>query len=131
MTSKQLDKRIYRLPNLDKKDHENWTPDRDILNLPSPYRIGLMAPPNRGKSTMIKNILLRADPPFDTIVLIHPDAESDEYKDVKAIVLDYIPEPSEWNYKGKTLCIVDDIELKLMDKKQKSNLDRLFGYVTL
>ena len=130
MSSKQLEKRIYRLPNADKQDHETWYQGRDLLNLPTPYRIGLMAPPNRGKSTMIKNILLRANPKFDTIVLIHPDAESEEYKDVKAIVLDHIPDPTEWNYKGKTLCIVDDIELKLMDKKQKSNLDCLFGYVS-
>jgi hypothetical protein len=34
MSSKQLEKRIYRLPNADKHDHKSWTPGRDILNVP-------------------------------------------------------------------------------------------------
>jgi hypothetical protein len=130
MTERKLEKRIYKLPNADKKNHEVWYPGRDLLNIPAPYRIGLMAPPNRGKSTLIKNILLRADPLFNNIILIHPDQESDEYSDVRATVMNTIPAPEDWKYEGKTLCIVDDIELKLLDKTQKSNLDRLFGYVS-
>jgi ABC-type cobalamin/Fe3+-siderophores transport system ATPase subunit len=131
MTERKLEKRIYKLPNADKKNHEVWYPNRDLLNIPGPYRIGLLGRPNSGKSTMIKNILLRADPQFDNIILIHPDGEDNkEYSDVRAKCLSEFPSPDEWKSDGKTLCIIDDVELKLLDKKQKSNLDRLFGYVS-
>jgi hypothetical protein len=88
MTDKKLEKRIYKLPNADKKNHEIWFPGRDLLNIPGPYRVGLLGRPNSGKSTMIKNILLRADPQFDNIILIHPDGEDNkEYSDVRSCKL--------------------------------------------
>jgi hypothetical protein len=94
-----------------------------------------MARPNSGKSNFIFNLILQAHPEYEQVILIHPDEHSKEYERVHAIVRKDIPAPEEWqtitnNAEKKTICIIDDLEIKLIDKKQKSNLDRLFGYVS-
>lgn len=131
--AKKLKPRIYVLKNADKSFHEKWEPERDLLNFPHPYRLALMARPNSGKSNFIKNIIIRASPPFRNIILLHPDGKSNEYDDVNADVRSELPAPEAWGEltgNRKTLCIVDDIEIKLLPKNQRSNLDRLFGYVS-
>jgi len=132
-----LEQRLYVLPNSDKKWHESWRdiPNRSLLNIPWPFRLALMARPNSGKSNFIFNLILQAYPEYEQVILIHPDEHSKEYQRVHAIVRKDIPDPEEWqkitnNAEKKTICIIDDLELKLLDKKQKSNLDRLFGYVS-
>lgn len=127
-----LPKRIIPIPNPDKKFHEKWTKKRDMLNFPAPSRILLFGRPNVGKTTIIKNIILRAKPAFEEVVVIHPDAEyTQEYDDLEGVVmLDEIPQPKEWEGEVKTLCIIDDMEFKTMASSQKYALDRLFGYVS-
>jgi hypothetical protein len=76
-------------------------------------------------------MLLRADPPFTKIVVCHCDADgTNEYDDVSAEMLGRIPLPEEWKGDEKTLCIVDDLEVKNLPKDQKIALSRLFGYVS-
>lgn len=133
----ELEQRLYVLPNSDKKWHESWSDinNRSLLNFPWPFRLALMARPNSGKSNFIFNLILQAHPEYEQVILIHPDEHSKEYERVHAIVRKDIPAPEEWqtitnNAEKKTICIIDDLEIKLIDKKQKSNLDRLFGYVS-
>lgn len=125
-------KQIIKLANADKGFHEHWEPDRDMLNLPHPFRAIIAAPPHSGKSTVIKNILLRADPPFKKIVIVHCDPENTaEYEDIdKVELVAHVPMPDEWDGETKTLCIIDDIELKILSNEQKTALSRLFGYVS-
>lgn len=127
-----LPKQIIPIKNPDKLFHEKWTKKRDMLNIPSPARILLFGKPNVGKTTIIKNILLRAKPPYEEIIICHPDAEyTQEWNDIDATIINQIPAPPEWSGNNvKTLCIIDDMEFKTMDKEQKYNLDRLFGYVS-
>lgn len=131
MSKKKLPDEIIPIKNPDKLFHEKWTSSRNKLNIPHPYRCILMGRPNSGKSTVIKNLLLRAEPPFEEIFVIHPDAEfTKEYDDLKVNMLSEIPAPEEWQGENKTLVILDDLEFKGMGKEQKRNLDRLFGYVS-
>jgi hypothetical protein len=53
---------------------------------------------------MIKNILLRAEPSFNNIILIHPDGEDNkEYSNVRANCSSEFPSPDEWKSDhGKT-----------------------------
>lgn len=128
----KLPSRLIALENADKKFHEKWYSGRDMLNFPHPFRVILAAPPHSGKSTVIKNILLRADPPFQKIVLVHCDPENTaEYDDIECVeTRSDIPMPEEWSGECKTLCIIDDIELKKLKSDQIAALSRLFGYVS-
>ncbi len=134
-----LPRRIIPIENPDKEFHEQWHNNRSMLNFPHPFRLVALGPPNCGKSTTVKNILLRAHPPFQEIFIIHcdpPDPDDDEntgtkeYDDIDCEFLDEIPSQDEWQGDVKTLVILDDLEFKQMDKDQKRNLNRLFGYAS-
>ena len=131
--NRKLPCRILSLPNADKKWHEDWEPDADMLNFPHPFRAVICARPNTGKTTIVKNILLRQDPPFRKLYVVHVDADyTEEYDDVEAEYLEEIPSPQSHIFDGKkkTLLILEDLEFKFMPKIQLRNLDRLFGYVS-
>lgn len=122
---------IIALPNADKEFHEHWNKGRNMLNIPHPFRCVALGPPNVGKTTIVKNIILRAKPEFEEIYVIHCDPDyTKEYDDVGAEMLSEVPSPDEWEGKVKTLVILDDLEFKCMNKDQRRNLDRLFGFVS-
>lgn len=126
-----LPQRIIPISNPDKEFHESWSEDRDPLNIPHPYRACLFGKPNVGKTTIALNLLLRADPPFKKVFIIHLDSDfSQEYDEVDCEFLDEIPSPQEWVGDEKTLVVLDDLEFKNMSKQQKSHLSRLMGYVS-
>jgi len=127
----KLPNEIIALPNIDKAFHEKWTKSRNMLNIPHPWRGVLLGPPNCGKGTVVKNLLLRADPPFEEVFCIHCDpAYTKEWDDIGAVMMDKIPEPDEWEGRVKTLVILDDLEFKGMSKNQRRCLDRLYGFVS-
>lgn len=129
--NRHLSNVIIPFKNKDKKFHEKWTGGRNLLNFPHPWRGVLLGPPNSGKSTAVKNMLLRADPPFTRMVVIHCDPDgTKEYDDCDAEVIGEIPPPESWPGDEKTLVVVDDVDVKRMSKDQASALDRLFGYVS-
>ena len=129
----KLPNKIIALPNPDKDFHEKWYRNRNMLNIPHPFRCVSLGPPNVGKTTIVKNLLLRANPPFEEVVVIHCDSGyTKEYDDLGDTVeiLNQIPAPEDWEGQVKTLVVLDDLEFKGMNKDQKRNLDRLFGYVS-
>jgi len=129
----RLPNKIIPLPNPDKAFHEKWYEGRNMLNIPHPFRCVCLGPPNVGKTTIVKNLLLRAKPEFEEVVVIHCDGGyTKEYNDLGDSVemLNEIPAPEDWEGETKTLVVLDDLEFKGMNKDQKRNLDRLFGYVS-
>lgn len=128
---KKLPKEIIVLPNADKAFQEKWYPGRDELNIPHSFRAIFCGPPGSGKSMMVKNLIMRAEPPFEEIYVIHCDPDgTSEYDDIEPTsMLENIPAPSEWPGQVKTLVICDDIDYHSMDKLQLKNLSRLMGYV--
>lgn len=128
---KNLPNVLLPIHNADKDFHEKWYSGRNMLNIPHPFRILCIGPPNSGKTTVVKNILLRAKPQFEDIVVIHCDAEyTNEYDDIDAELLSEIPAPEDWEGRVKTLVILDDLEYNGFNKIQRHNLSRLFGYVS-
>jgi hypothetical protein len=130
---KLLPDELIPIHNSDKDFHEEWYEGRNPLNLCHPWRGVIVGKPNSGKSTIIKNLLIRADPPFEEVYVIHCDpTHTKEYKDCGENIkmLGSIPSPDQWEGKVKTLVILDDLEFKMMNKDQKRNLDRLYGYVS-
>ena len=128
----RLPKKIVPITCSDKIGwHEKWTKGRDWLNIPHPFRGVLLGPPNSGKSTLVKNLLIRAKPQFQEVFVIHCDPDfTTEYDDVGAEMLSEIPAPGEWDGEVKTLVVLDDLEYKGMDKIQARNLNRLLGFVS-
>lgn len=126
-----LPNEIIPIPNPDKLFHEKWKKGRNMLNIPHPFRAVALGPPNVGKTTIVKNLILRQDPPFEEVFVIHCDpGYTKEYEDVEAKMLEAIPAPDEWEGKVKTLVILDDLEFKTMGREQRHNLDRLYGFVS-
>lgn len=130
-TKHRLPNKLFAIPNADKTFHEKWTKGRNMLNFPAPWRGVFLGPPNVGKTTTIKNIILRANPPFEEIFCIHCDGDyTKEWDDCDVTMLDEIPSAQDWMGEVKTLVILDDLEYKCMSRDQRKNLDRLFGFVS-
>jgi hypothetical protein len=101
---KVLPRQLLAIRNADKKDHESWDTAGDLLNFPHPFRGVLLGPPNCGKTTTVKNILMRQEPPFKRFYVIHCDGEyTEEYNDVEGKLLKDFPEPNQWPGVEKTL----------------------------
>ena len=128
-----LPRKIIPIPNPDKTFHEKWHTNRNLLNFPHPFRLVALGPPGCGKSCTILNIILRARPEFEEIFVVHCDPSyTQEYDQLGEgyTMLETIPSQDEWEGKVKTLVVLDDLEYKFMDKTQRRNLDRLFGYAS-
>lgn len=139
--------KLVAFHNADKDFHESWTPGRNPLDFPHPYRVLITGPPNLGKTTTALNILIRANPPFDKVIVVHADPEnSREYQSIQEGAeqgtVDIVPEIPHYTsfeeeldadgkpYLPKRLVIIDDLDLKSLNKRGKECLDRLFGYAS-
>ena len=124
---------ILHIKNLEKTYHESWYKGRNKLNFPHPFRMLLLGGVNMGKTNITKNVILRANPPFKKIYLLHVGGDYTlEYDDIQTETLEAIPKPDDdiFDPKVKKLFIIEDKEYKFMSKKELQNLDRLFGYVS-
>lgn len=138
--SLKIPNKLIVYENKDKKGwHEKWTKNRRPLNLPHPFRCLLIGRPNSGKSNVVCNLIINAQPEFKRIILVHCDLETTEYDHLGDIEkLDAIPTPDEFEvqydeetgYPVKTLMIIDDLEVKNLDRKGRRALDRAFGYLS-
>lgn len=129
-TKLKLPQKLIHMKNADKSFHESWNLTRDKLNIPHPYRAIISARPNSGKTSVIKNIIVRADPEFDSITVCHCDPDTLEYNDIGAEITTTIPDLESFDRDIKNLLIIDDISFKNLNKEEHENLDRLFGYTS-
>jgi hypothetical protein len=139
---KRHKKQLPRAPNeivpircADKKGAEHWgnSHNQDLGNFPAPARILILGPPNVGKSTLIKNLIIHARPRYKEVYLIHEDAEySKEYDDLEPTEkMSEIPDLSYWEYDGphkKRCVIIDDLEYTGANKDRLKKLAVLFRY---
>jgi hypothetical protein len=140
---KRKKKPIPKAPNeiipircADKKGVESWdTHNKDLANFPAPVRILILGPPNVGKSTLIKNLIIHARPRYKEVYLIHEDAKySKEYDDLEPTEkMNDIPELEFWEYEGpyiKRCVIIDDLEYTGANKDRIRRLAVLFRYAS-
>jgi hypothetical protein len=122
---------ILPMPNPDKKFDERWFDGRNLLNFPHSFRALFAGIPNSGKTTMIKNIIIRANPEFERIVVVHGDTEDTlEYDDIGCEMTDTIPAIEDYDGEEKVLLVIDDIDFSCLSKTELKNLERTFGYVS-
>jgi len=134
-------------PNKEKDTtHERWYKGRNIANLTHPCRVLVVSRPGGGKTTFVLNLILKQEPPFKRVYLMHPglmegDEESDsddesqeprvpEYDAIDYIPLRTIPEPKEFDASVKQLLVIDDMELRNSIKKEKHILNKLVSYAS-
>ena len=127
--AQKLPETILPIKCKDKGFQERWYEGRSLLNIPHSFRAIFAGPPSCGKSNFTKNIIIRADPPFEQILITHFSShDTNEWSDVDCEMLDHIPHSHEISTEGKKLLIIEDLDLKSLSKPELHNLDRLFGY---
>lgn len=130
-SKKSLPDTLLPIPCTDKEGwSESWDKKRNWLNIPHPWRGVFTGPPSSGKSTAIKNIIVRAKPKFKEIIVCHLDENSTEWKDCGAKMVKVLPEPTSFDRTQKRLLILEDLNLSDMSKADKNKLNRLMGYAS-
>ena len=126
---KTLPQHIIALPNKDKGFHESTDKlHSDRADFAHPFRAALVGAPNVGKSTLASNLILRQTPPFERVVVWHCDPETKEYGAVDDVeIVSVAPQMEDFDPEQKTLCNIDNVALKGLDKKERMRLDRLCG----
>ncbi len=118
----------------DKDNHETWSENRHPLNMTRPYRAVICGPPGSSKTSVIKSLLVHADPLFEKGYLWHPDPEATttgEYQDCGLELLkdNKLPSTQFWfeNNKEKKnhVLVIDDIDVSELKRDQRSLFDRL------
>lgn len=141
--------KLVLIPNVEKSAHEKWTADRDLLDVPCPSRIVICGRPNAGKTSLIHNLILKAHPYYERIFLMHPalkkfdeeEDEEDEQSDDELSIPEYdninyqplfeFPIPKFFNNGSKKqLLIVDDVEIRTINKEQKKRLNKIISYAS-
>ena len=137
--------------NADKSKDEKWSPERDLFNIPSPCRILVASKPGGGKTNFILNFLLKQNPPFKHIYLMHPDLRAsgdtdtddeddvdeyngvvNEYKLIDFTPLYFIPKPTSFrdDKNEKKILIIDDVDIKILSKEDKKNLGKICSFAS-
>ena len=123
--------KIVTVPNPDKQGHHQ---DRRKPGLyPShPARIIFSGRSGCGKGVAAKNLLARASPPFERIVIWHYDIDTLEWNDCEPsdVIAELPDDPSEfWDRDEKNLIICDEIPWEQLSKADRLKADRLMQYV--
>lgn len=121
---------------VDKKDQEHWTQSRSFINKPRPYRLALIGPPNSGKSSICKNLILQANPEYSSVFVIS-NGSSKEWEDFSdlQISVDELHDDNAINIftsdvVGHRIVIIDDVEMVSINKKLRSFFNMLFKHVS-
>ena len=134
----KLKNEIIRLPNADKDGGwiEHWSEETHGFDvLVHPFKACLIGRPGSGKTTVMHNLFLRiqiSNKPFETLIIIQPSTSKEHNLLDPTLILSDIPDIETLVVEelGKTLLIIDDIDLTKLDSHQKRNLSMLFRYIS-
>ena len=122
----KINNKLIVLPNEDKLFHEE--PDyKNLCNFPHPFRMILCGPPNVGKTNIIYNILVNKHESFEKLIIFYNDPSTREYQNVDADYVEELPPIEDIDPETLNLLIIEDVDYKNLNRKQKSLLDRYFG----
>jgi hypothetical protein len=125
-----MNNRLLIFENSDKVDTTSPFNPRNLCDLPTPFCAILSAPTSSGKTSLIQNIILQQQPEFDRILLWHFDEFSSEYDSLDVEKIESAPNVSMFKRGEKTLLIIEDISFDALNKQEKSDLNRCFGYIS-
>lgn len=118
------------IDNADKKWHSKWSKDRNLGNIPHPFRAVMIGRPGCGKTSVAQNLLIRQKPAFEELIIVHVDKEySAEWDNCDPTqIIDHVPDFKQIAGDKKTLIVFEDFEITGLDKESRRLLSRLFGY---
>jgi hypothetical protein len=135
----KMPNKIVIIKNAD-KDSGNWMEtwdkpkNRNPAHIPHPFRLLALGRPGRGKTNVLKNILLRhqgSAKKFKKLYIVCCDLDSREWSDCEPTeVMTELPEPEEMDGVDKTLLIIDDYEHERASAEEKRKLSTLMRYTS-
>jgi len=124
-----LPNKLIYFKSSDKEHHQQ--PDmKDYANCCSPVFCIISGNVNCGKTSLLKNLLVHKNPPYERIVVYSPLGEAtSEYSDViDCELLDYIPDFEFFDRDIRNCFIVEDVDTKTgLSKDERYKLGRFFG----
>ena len=123
-----LPQKLIHFKSSDKSHHQE--PDyNDLANCCSPTFCLITNNVNCGKSSLMKNLLVHKNPPYERIVIYSPLGEySSEYTDdLDCELLDNVPDFEFFDKEQRNCFIVEDCDVKSLNKQERHLLGRYFG----
>jgi len=127
---------IIPIDSEDKKNLDPEPPQKHPLSMPRGSRVCLLAPPGHGKTSLIKNLLLRSSPFAAVVVISGVGDHTCEWDKVVHTKTDFTEATEDWwgtkskQHKGKPIaCVVDDMNYADMNPKERSNAYKLVQFV--
>ena len=118
--------RIVTVPNPDKEGHHQDA-RRPGLYPSHPARIIFSGRSGCGKGVAAKNLLARASPPFERIVVYHYAVDTLEWDDTEpSDVINELPDDpcAFWDREQKNLLIMDEIPWETLPTADRMKADR-------
>jgi Cdc6-like AAA superfamily ATPase len=131
---------MYLFRCIDKDGNERWDSGRDPMNFPAPFRACIIGKPGSGKSSICKNILLAANPPYDQVYIAYPNACRDRetewdcvepnvmFNDVPSAdeLYEHVYDHSQNGAHQKKILIIDDVDInKGSSRERQERLNQL------
>jgi hypothetical protein len=143
---KKKKKKIPKMPNklvviknMD-KDEGNWMEswrkpkNRKPAHIPHPFRLLALGVPGRGKTNILKNLLLQHQSrgkKFQKLFIVCCDDSSKEWLDCEPTeIMDELPDPSEFDGNDKIMLVIDDYEHERSNRDEKRKLSTLMRHVS-
>lgn len=117
--------------NVEKVDMDGWYEGRRITNFPSSTVFIFTGNRSTGKTSTIKNLIIRQDPEFEEVYIMSRDPECKEYEDVlqssRAFILEDLEQLEKADRQTKKLVILEDLSFMNMKMDER---DKMHGLVT-
>ena len=131
---------VIAVESEDKKGYDKTPPCNHPCSMPRRSRVALCAPPGHGKTSLIKNLLIRSrsdkDPWAAVVVITGVGDFCKEWDKVVHTKTDFATADEKWwsamskKHDGKPIaCIVDDMNYADLSPKERSNAYKLVQFV--
>ena len=132
MKSKGIVKGIVKLPNSDKDGRHHADSENPLMPY-FPSVLIVCGKKGSGKTNLTLNLISKATPLYDRIVIVHGAGESSsEYQDLidGSEVVDSIPTPDFWNPDQKNCLVIEEQPWGMFNRAQMSAAERCVNFTS-